>query len=247
MSDLIKAVGSAKSDVRRALAVSRLLNSSAAWLSMVVFDGEPRTKAAAYREHHAPEAAALKKRLSQCFPKPVQGNIAVGCIFFRSDHHRVDSDNMMKQVLDSATGICWNDDCQVTAQLGLVEFDPDRPRTVILIGPHSSSMNRGIRTKNCAACGVEFVPAYFNRRYCSDECSGTRYGKLLQTVACAYCGQVFRRKRQAQRHCSSACQVAALATNKRAMAKPLPRCQSCGAELSRHGYAKCRACWRAGK
>ncbi len=72
----------------------------------------------------------------------LDGNVALGCIFFRPNRRRIDVDNLMKLVMDAATGTLWRDDCQVTAQLGIIEVDRENPRTLIVLGRHRSTMDR---------------------------------------------------------------------------------------------------------
>lgn len=72
-----------------------------------------------------------------------EGNIGVVGMFYRSTAHVVDSDNLMKLLLDAGnrSGV-WDDDCQVTLQLGIVGLDRENPRTIIAIGSHRSTMPR---------------------------------------------------------------------------------------------------------
>ncbi len=105
-----------------------------------------------------------------------KGNVAVSCIFHRSNHQRMDIDNMLKAVLDAGTraGV-WDDDSQVTALIGILEYDPEKPRTIICLGDHRSSLKRGENILPvCENCGKKFR-AFGNRRvgsakWCSIEC-----------------------------------------------------------------------------
>ena len=102
------------------------------------------------------EDRAAEKRTAtffrQHFPEPLTGNVAVLAIFHRSTRRVVDSDNLMKHVCDSGNGVLFGDDSQVTAQAGVIEFDPDNPRTVIAVSAHVSTMLRG--TDNVRTCQV---------------------------------------------------------------------------------------------
>ncbi len=75
---------------------------------------------------------------------PLSGPLALVAFFYRSTMRRVDDDNLRKLVLDGATraGV-WHDDDQVTAGAQLIELDRERPRTLIALCPHDSSMQRG--------------------------------------------------------------------------------------------------------
>jgi Holliday junction resolvase RusA-like endonuclease len=74
---------------------------------------------------------------------PLEGPLALVVFFYRSNLLRVDDDNLRKLVLDASTraGV-WEDDSQVTAGATLIELDRDRPRTLIALCPHDSSMQR---------------------------------------------------------------------------------------------------------
>jgi len=82
---------------------------------------------------------------------PIDGNLALVAIFYRSDVREVDEDNLRKLVLDAATraGV-WHDDSQVTGGAVQVELDRERPRTLIALCPHDSSMIRTGRQKKAA-------------------------------------------------------------------------------------------------
>ena len=74
--------------------------------------------------------------------QPLTGNIALGCVFYRSTRRIVDVDNLVKHVADAANGILWRDDSQCTAQLGVIELDRANPRTVIVVSTHQSTLTR---------------------------------------------------------------------------------------------------------
>ncbi|MGW4240981.1 RusA family crossover junction endodeoxyribonuclease [Nocardia sp. NPDC004722] len=94
--------------------------------------------AEADRDAEARTALLLSQRVSQ----PLTGNIALTCVFYRRTRRRVDVDNLLKHVMDAANGILWRDDSQCTSLRGVIELDRDNPRTLILIGPHESSLVR---------------------------------------------------------------------------------------------------------
>lgn len=191
--------------------------------------------------------APMSPYLHRAFAAPMTGNLFVLCLFYRPNRQRIDADNMMKHFLDSATGVCWVDDSQVTAQLGGVEFDAERPRTVVAIGEHHSSMQRsGLpRQFTCGHCGSTFASRQHSPTFCSPKCFTTARGqKLMATVPCARCGSLFKRTRGGERYCRRECGIGA-ATESRRTRGPKPMCRTCGVPVSRHGYARCRACWRA--
>lgn len=83
--------------------------------------------------------------------RPWKGNVALAAVFFRPNHQRIDADNLMKLVLDAGTkaGV-WDDDCQVTHQIAVIEKDAAKPRTVIALSAVSGSLDRSETTE--AAC-----------------------------------------------------------------------------------------------
>ena len=120
------------------------------------------------------QAEALASRMRGFLAEKFPANVAVACIFFRPNRQRIDADNMLKHVLDSATGVAWEDDSQVTAVLGVIELDAERPRTVIAFGEHESTMTRGTASNlTCEGCGASYPRKSSGpqTRYCSPECS----------------------------------------------------------------------------
>lgn len=119
-------------------------------LYVITLPGEPRPKVrprfGRRRTYTDPADAAAEAvtgaALSEVFSTPLVGNLAMGCVFFRSTRRRVDADNLLKHVADSGNGIAWLDDSQLTTQLGIVELDRVNPRTVIWVGAHHSTLAR---------------------------------------------------------------------------------------------------------
>lgn len=70
-------------------------------------------------------------------------NLGVTAVFFRSSRQVVDLDNLLKHLLDSANGLLWHDDCQVTS-FGDTELrlDRDNPRTELTLFGHETEMLR---------------------------------------------------------------------------------------------------------
>ena len=63
------------------------------------------------------------------------GPVVLVCVFFTPTRRRVDTDNLLKHVMDAGTGVLYGDDHQVHRHAALlVQADP-RPRTLILAGP----------------------------------------------------------------------------------------------------------------
>lgn len=65
---------------------------------------------------------------------PLTWNVQLSAMFYRSSRQVIDLDNLLKHLLDAATGICWVNDCQVTSYgtVGL-HLDPDAPQTQLTV------------------------------------------------------------------------------------------------------------------
>lgn len=184
--------------------------------------------------------------LAKCVPEPFTGNVALGCVFFRPDRQRIDTDNMLKHICDAANGILWVDDSQVTAVFGITEYDPENPRTLVVIGRHVSTMTRGTDVYlTCKVCGAEFQSTT-GRKTCSKVCSHAARGSrpLDLLIPCPTCGVDFRRTTKTQRFCSRECAVSSFRSKRRAQGKPRSCCLDCGVELTHTRGGRCRDCWR---
>ena len=117
------------------------------WLTIL---GEPRPKErprfGGGRVFSSKTQMADQKRLqhgmSLAFDEPLDGTIAIACLFYRSTQHHVDVDNLLKQVMDAAKGIIWHDDAQVTASWPALEVDREYPRIAIGVVPYQCSVRR---------------------------------------------------------------------------------------------------------
>jgi Holliday junction resolvase RusA-like endonuclease len=188
--------------------------------------------------------------LSAAVREPFPGNVAIGCIFYRPNRQRIDVDNMLKHVCDAAKGILWEDDSQATAVFGVVELDPAEPRTVVVIGHHASTLERGSdAVYPCTVCGEPIARAGQSkqRKTCSRSCAAKARGFQLldEPVACTHCGQEFKRTTSYQTMCSPECRKASFSGKRRAN-KKLASCIDCGKQLThnREG-SRCRTCWKA--
>ncbi len=218
----VDAIQHPESDQQRILRLLGAIVTDPADLTILVIDGQPKSKSRARfgcgghvytPEEQRGAEELLGWRLKQTFREPMTGNLAVACLFFRKSHHRVDVDNMLKHVMDAANGICWTDDYQVTAMLGIAEVDAARPRLVLAIGPHQSSMDRGaIPQEKCEACGAVFTPTNRAnpRRFCSRTCA-SRSRPRATYGNCIDCGKEIRPK---ARHAGLRCRECWLTSDK---------------------------------
>lgn len=137
-------------DRTRARLLAAALAPGATDVKVLSFAGNPPSKARhrigngrAYKTDADTTAEATTAQwLKLSFRQPWSGNLAVGCVFFRKTRHWIDDDNMLKHVLDAGNGIAWHDDVQVTAKYAVVELDAEKPRTLIVVARHISSMDR---------------------------------------------------------------------------------------------------------
>lgn len=119
---------------------------------LVVMEGKPHAKMRhrtgngnSYQpaeDANAEQATATALR--RAFKGRYEANVAVVATFVLPDARTRDSDNLMKHVLDSANGVIFHDDRQVTGQGARIELDRENPRTLILFGPHDSSLDRTV-------------------------------------------------------------------------------------------------------
>lgn len=145
----------------------------------VVIEGDPVSKARPRFSRNGHTYTPQKtiegeKRLAESFDGVPRfgGNVAIVAIFRRRTKQRIDVDNMLKAVLDAGTRAnLWADDSQVTALLGFVEHDSERPRTTIAFGRHASSLARGDDALiECESCDETFKPKNATQKYCSNRC-----------------------------------------------------------------------------
>lgn len=190
--------------------------------------------------------ARMRGHLQSVGAEPFLGNTMVACRFYRPDAQRVDVDNLLKHVCDSANGVLWEDDSQATLVFGEIMHDAERPRTVIVAGNHRSTLLRGDdRRRPCEHCDGLFLPSTKTARFCSQACSHAGRTTMLVEVACPQCGGAFRPKTKTQKLCSRECVSAQLTGMARSQGHPLSECETCGRRLTHYRGGRCRDCWRA--
>lgn len=69
-------------------------------------------------------------------------NVALTAVFYRSSRQVIDLDNLLKHLMDSANGILWINDAQVTMIVAEARLDRDAPRTEFMLEPHETDMTR---------------------------------------------------------------------------------------------------------
>lgn len=178
------------------------------------------------------------------------GNVALGCVFFRPDSQRIDTDNLLKHVCDAANGVLWKDDSQVTAIMGVIELDAENPRTLVVVGHHASTLRRGTdAVAACRHCGKAYstVGTSPERQFCSARCARTALSgvDLSQPVDCPACQQPFRRKSTSQKYCTQKCARAASRGVPRPSQQKDRACETCGGKRARANSRQCRQCWLA--
>lgn len=250
------------SDVERCLDMYDALGSMGYddTMAMVTIPGAPWSKARPRfgkgRTFTSRDDVDAEKRtgtyLRQAVTAPFMGNVFIGCLFFRPNRQRIDTDNLLKHVCDAATGILWKDDSQCTGLMGVLELDPERPRTVVIIGRHQSTLKRGVDAfVDCLVCQGPIYLDQCNgkvRKTCSPECrakaQGKGYATLREPVECPQCGQPFKRSNHAQKLCSEQCRRDLIRGKARAAWSPFSRCVDCDKELAHRRGGRCRECWK---
>jgi Holliday junction resolvase RusA-like endonuclease len=189
--------------------------------------------------------------LRQIIRTPHTGNVFIGCLFFRPNRQRIDTDNLVKHVCDAANGVLWKDDSQCTGLMAVLELDVINPRTVVIIGRHDTTLTRG--TDATIACQVCGGPIYLDDcrgkppKTCSPECRlkvPGAPGSLAELVPCLHCKTPFRRRTQAQKLCSERCRYDYLRDKRKGVAT-FSACQVCGKQLAHRRGGRCRECWKA--
>lgn len=247
-----------RDDIERAIALLQAVAGDLTDVHYTVMNWEPASKArprfgkggrtytpAESRKAEARTAAWLRN----VFDEPMPGNVAMACIFYRPNRQRIDVDNMLKHVCDAANEIIWHDDSQCTSVTGVVELDIERPRTLLVVAPHLTTMTRGAdATYPCAQCSRPIaLEGRSHPKTCSRDCAARLrgYEPLDEPIPCAECGELFRRTTRAQRLCSPACRADRVRGANKERARPTSTCLDCGKQLAHHRGGRCRDCWRA--
>jgi len=230
----------------------------------IVHDGAPVSKSRARwsrksgRFYTPGATVAAEDQLAQRFRdamggETIQGSVAIVATFFRPNYQRIDADNLMKLVMDSATkaGV-WVDDCYVVAQASFMEFDRDWPRTAIAWCETSTSFDRR-HGFICTVCGGKFFrksAATFSATpaTCSAACRGILHKIDRGEAKCPKCDVVFKRNSAGQRYCSVTCSNSLPRVRvPNANARPPSTCQKCGTRVSRREYTFCANCRQKGR
>jgi len=164
----------------------------------------------------------------------------VRMLFERRNRHRADVDNMMKAVLDAATGIIWVDDSQVREVFAKLITDmPDKVAIVI----YRLIDNAGISI--CKHCGKRFrrSPSQRGQGYCSTRCASEA---RRQTMVCLECGKEFTLPLSLAKlrkgFCSYSCRNKWWWKHSPKAPARQTKCIDCGKPLSRREYTRCRHC-----
>jgi crossover junction endodeoxyribonuclease RusA len=70
---------------------------------------------------------------SQIKGDPLKGEVTLNIMFYYGDNRKRDIDTYLKILLDSMSGIVYEDDCQISEMHVFKEVDKEKPRTVIQI------------------------------------------------------------------------------------------------------------------
>ncbi|MFH8577195.1 RusA family crossover junction endodeoxyribonuclease [Streptomyces zaomyceticus] len=255
--DSLLPVGGQEADQERALRLVQALAPGTGEIKMLTIPGDPPSKsrprfAKGGRTYKTKADTDAEERTAWYFRRVFReawtGNVAVGCVFFRPNRQRIDVDNMLKHICDAANGIAWVDDSQVTAIYGVAELDIDKPRTLVVVAHHRSTLERGTDdVKVCAHCGETYPRSGTKQpRYCSRKCSNAARGQDLSVpVKCKACTAEFRRSTTEQVFCSVPCAKGWQKGRPRNRTNNRSKCADCGKQLAHSRGGRCRACWIA--
>lgn len=73
---------------------------------------------------------------------PLTENVCLTAVFYRASRQVVDADNLLKHLMDSAGGILWINDCQVTMIVAELRLDRESPRTEFMLELHDTDLTR---------------------------------------------------------------------------------------------------------
>lgn len=107
----------------------------------------PRISDGGRRTHKHPRDKIAEERTRAFFAQDVielgipllRDNVAVVLRFYRASKQIVDTDNLIKHFTDSANGMVWVDDQQVTKITAELHLDRENPRTEFRISEHPDS------------------------------------------------------------------------------------------------------------
>lgn len=109
-----------------------------------------------------------------------------------------DIDNMVKPVLDAATGLIWRDDRYVTSLVAVKEEKMDGGKDEIEIKIELEQLDYRF-IKQCQVCGKRFITNRTDAVVCSVKCAGKRSAIKREPhigdrmVICHQCGRTFLR------------------------------------------------------
>lgn len=209
--------------------------------------GQPKTAQIANRENISGKSnyrQALSGLINQFKATKVvdsQSRFSLRCLFFRDSRQKIDCDNLLKAVSDSATGIIWKDDSQVGEIYGKLFLFATPPRVEVVIYKIDDPSQR----PECPTCGNPVI-AYPSRKvtYCSLIC---RNKPLRVTSLCKQCNESFELPRSVARvnkgFCSRRCTSKFYGQRKsNYRGRATWKCGDCGGAVSRKEYKVCRAC-----
>lgn len=170
-----------------------------------------------------------------------QSRFSLRCLFFRDSRQKIDCDNLLKAISDSATGIIWGDDAQVTEIYGKLILFAEQARVEVVIYRIDDPTPR----PECPTCGkpVKTYPSW-PVRYCSMAC---RNKPLRVTSICRQCGESFELPQSVAKvgkgFCSRRCSITYHSRLRSAKdGRPTWKCKVCDGAVSRKEYERCRGC-----
>lgn len=110
------------------------------WPLSFEWEGKPPVKKrprVTRRGTFAPDAAverATRAVLARHAEQPMEGPLVLALGFWMPTRRWIDTDNLVKHVMDAGNGVLWCDDSQVVRLAGLRFLDRERPRTALLVG-----------------------------------------------------------------------------------------------------------------
>lgn len=126
---------------------------------LAMWPGKPTAKARPRHAHNgntyqdpadrAKEQATLFQ-LRRRYRGMAMVNVCLVAAFLMPDRNTADWDNQMKHLQDAMNKVLMKDDRQITGGGAFQELDRENPRTVVLFGPHRSSLDRRVAPSRSA-------------------------------------------------------------------------------------------------
>ena len=186
----------------------------------ICFEGKPVSASVGFsgnKLYRSQDYTAYRDALAWLIKEKIGGewdtrrySFGVRVRFFLAGMRKIDIDNLVKPVLDAATGLIWADDSQVI-ELYAVKLMKQKESKIEFLVYHIGDWIDYHHL--CAYCGKDIARKGLSQKYCSIECRDKDQRKATERQ-CPECGKTFWNGRYAgiqkrivskQKFCSRQC------------------------------------------